>query len=422
MRLLVLVVVYLAKILGGLSRLFKLGRGTSISGWIVEKQLPFLLKYFVGRYNQVIYISGTNGKTTTRSLVVQALRNSGHTVVTNSGGANIYRGIAASLLNDLTLLGSTKSTLAVLEVEEATLPVLANYLPATVLVLTNLARDQLDVYGELDITQAYFTSSLSKMPDAILILNADDPKLLEMKVVASIGVYLKDSTIQYETSTTSLATIQTPLVISENNLGLAVEYNNERYDFVPQLTGQYNSINYALAAAALTRCGLSFAQITKSFNSSLPVFGRSEVITTDKAHHTLLLVKNPLGLGSVFTSYSNKPVTRVIIGINDNIADGRDVSWLWDVDFESFFKDRVVEEIVVTGTRAADIGLRIYQTLRFVKQDTKVVITYTIPDIADVLLTTTEDYLVLGTYTAMMQLRSILEKPLSLPAIDSSNF
>jgi lipid II isoglutaminyl synthase (glutamine-hydrolysing) len=421
MRLLVLVVVYLAKILGGLSRLFKLGRGTSISGWIVEKQLPFLLKYFVGRYNQVVYISGTNGKTTTRSLVVQALRNSGHTVVTNSGGANIYRGIAASLLNDLTWLGSTKSSLAVLEVEEATLPVLANYLPATILVLTNLARDQLDVYGELDITQTYFMSSLSKMPDAVLILNADDPKLLEMKVAASIGVYLKDSTIQYEPSSSNLATIQTPLVISENNLTLAVEYNSKRYDFIPQLTGQYNGINYGLAAAVLVSCEVKLDEIAKSFATSTPVFGRSEVLKTPTANHTLLLVKNPLGLGSVLTSYKNTDTKRIIIGINDNIADGRDVSWLWDVDFESFLQDRELEEIIVTGTRSKDMFVRLTQALRQVNSTLRVSM-LTIPEVAGMVLSTKQNYNIFGTYTVIMQLRSLLEKPLELLPIDSDQF
>lgn len=420
MRVLVLMVVYLAKVLGGLSRLFRLGRGTSISGWIVEKRLPFLLAYFKSKYKKVIYISGTNGKTTTRSLIVQALRDSSKQVVTNSGGANIYRGLAASLLNDVDFFGNIRSEFAVLEVEEATLPILCSFLPAQVIVLTNLARDQLDVYGELDITQGYFINSLSKCLEAKVIINSDDPKLLEINLTASIGVTLRNSTIQYEVARQKKAQVYRLLIIEQEGTELAITYNTEHSTFTPQLTGQYNSINYALAAATLIESGLSLTQITSSFKVSKPVFGRSESILTKSAKHSLILVKNPLGLSSVLANRTD-PITRLIIGINDNIADGKDVSWLWDVDFEGFLENQVVSEIIVTGQRSGDVGLRIQQALRHVNKINKI-LSYSQAEVVALLLSTPNDYMVLGTYTVMMQLRSKLEKQLNLPTIDSNNF
>ena len=422
MRLQILVVLYCAKVLGFLSRLFGTGRGTSIPGWVVEKYTPSVMKYFAGSYKHIIFISGTNGKTTTRSLVVHALRAKGFTVVTNSGGANIYRGIAASLLQDLTWLGTIKSLVAVLEVEEATLPKLSQYLPADVLLLTNLARDQLDVYGELAITQEYFMQTIRQMPRAGVILNIDDPKLLELPVFADIGVSLKSSNIEYETSQTVHAKIQGLLVAQENKTQLILTYQDTAITFVPQLTGQYNSINYALAASVLICAGLTLQDIKPAFETSVPVFGRSENIRSSSASHTLLLVKNPLGFGSVLTSYKNKHIHNLMVGINDNIADGRDVSWLWDVDFEHFLQSQTqLNEVIVTGTRQEDIYVRLSQAIRSVNLKISI-IAMSLDEVAELLLETKQDYTIFGTYTVTLGIRNRLEQPLGLLPIDSDQF
>jgi lipid II isoglutaminyl synthase (glutamine-hydrolysing) len=418
MRLIVVVFALIAKLASWVSKAIGKGRGTSISGWLVEKYAQRIVKYFSHKYRKIILISGTNGKTTTRMLVVQGLRKAGYTVASNYGGANIYRGVAASLLKDITITGRVRSDYAVLEVEEATLPLLTKHLKADILVLTNLARDQLDVYGELDVTLRYFTDTLVNLPDVELVVNQDDSKLAELKTRADIGIIVSGSALDYEEGRGIETVYGRTVVVSENKNICEISLDKqEKLAFVPLLLGQYNLVNYGLAASTLFLCSIASDNIMQAMQTATPVFGRSEKIGTAFATHTLTLVKNPLGFSSALEILPESH-SSVVIGINDNIADGKDVSWLWDVDFEALLARSNIDTVSVTGTRSQDMLVRIEQAKRAgvhignvqsIKQS----------EVVNQVLTGHEPISIFGTYTFCMALRLELEKPLGLPPIDS---
>jgi UDP-N-acetylmuramyl tripeptide synthase len=151
---------FFAKFLAFFSCLTKRGSGTALPGYIVETKFINILAKFQHEYEEIIFISGTNGKTTTRAVLVEMYENSGFRVCTNRGGANIIRGIASSILLDLDIKAKPKSQILILEVEEASLPILTLYLQPKILILTNLFRDQLDAYAEIDKTLSYFEETL----------------------------------------------------------------------------------------------------------------------------------------------------------------------------------------------------------------------------------------------------------------------
>ena len=162
-KLLVFGLIIIAKSLFWFSKLTHLGSGTSLPGLLVEKFCPFIIAKISQDLEQIILISGTNGKTTTRALLVHIWEKQGFEVCTNRGGANILRGIAATLLLNQKITGGIKSSIAILEVEEATMPILTKYLVPNQLILTNIFRDQLDAYGEIDQTLSYFSQSIKQI-------------------------------------------------------------------------------------------------------------------------------------------------------------------------------------------------------------------------------------------------------------------
>lgn len=418
MRILIVLIGFASRLLAFLSRTFKKGSGTSIAGLFIEKWFVWSLSYFQGKYQKIVYISGTNGKTTTRQMIVKVLQPEYKKVISNYGGANIMRGIATSLFRDLDWLGRPKSKCAVLEVEEATLPRLSKYLQPTLIVLTNLARDQLDAYGELDITFRYFDALLKNAPCAQLILNYDDPRLRALKAEAYIGVSLRNSTIEYERGGGDLIAIQNLMQVTHTSDSIIIKYNDKQTSFTPKLKGEYNAVNYGLAAAVGCSVNIALEQVSTSLESVEPVFGRGEVISTPLASHRMVLVKNPLGFGSVLKIHDSAAI--VLIGVQDKVADGKDVSWLWDVEFEKFPK-LFDNALYTSGTRAGDIALRLGQAARFLHKNINVA-QLTLAESCELILSSDRSVDIYGTYTFCMELRSLLAKHISLPPIDSENF
>jgi len=162
-QVLVLILVWIAKVIFGLSKITKSGSGTSLPGFLVEKYFPWILTNLSQDFVQIILITGTNGKTTTRAILVHIFEENGEIVCTNRGGANIMRGIAASLLLNKNWKAQSKAKIAILEIEEATLPILTRFVLPNFLILTNIFRDQLDAYGEIDQTLSYFNNSIGQI-------------------------------------------------------------------------------------------------------------------------------------------------------------------------------------------------------------------------------------------------------------------
>lgn len=162
-KLLVFVLVLVAKVVFGIAKITKKGNGTSLPGLLVEKFCPWILTSLTRDLEQIILITGTNGKTTTRALLVHIFEKNGYLICTNRGGANIMRGVAASLLLNKNWKTKDKASIAILEIEEATLPILTRFVLPNSLILTNIFRDQLDAYGEIDQTLSYFSNSINQI-------------------------------------------------------------------------------------------------------------------------------------------------------------------------------------------------------------------------------------------------------------------
>ncbi len=459
----------LAKILYFSSRILGKGSGTSLPGLIIEKYFRNQFWGLFKGFKEIILISGTNGKTTTRAALVHIFEKNHYRVCTNRGGANILRGLASSLLLDLNFVGRHKSKICILEVEEASLPILTRYITPTKLILTNIFRDQLDAYGEVDKTFSYFSQTLrnmnlktkevvssesnlvtqdfefferrkaknkpkTKKSDLIKVyLNYDDKKLLgllDRYDFYSIGFGLELDEIDkpmYEQSS-QVNSLPDEFYLASNIISkklkssFTIKFDNDKEYLVETLLpGSYNIYNTLVALII----GYEFFQekALSALNTFEPVFGRGERISlNDSTELAIFLIKNPAGFDQVLKliqhDFENKSVN-LAIAINDKIADGRDVSWLWDVDIESFIENQSINELITSGTRGMDMLLR----LQYAKADVKPSQNY---DSFDKLIEKIEishkDYIILATYTATLNIRSILSKKTTIKDISSDGF
>jgi lipid II isoglutaminyl synthase (glutamine-hydrolysing) len=444
---LVILVLFLVvgKTLGFLSKLLKKGEGTSITGFLVERYCPFVIGYFNFKYQKIIYISGTNGKTTTRSILNSLLEGNHYTVASNRGGANILRGIASTLLKDLDWKLQPKSKILVLEVEEATLPKIKTYINPDLLVLTNLFRDQLDAYSEIDKTLEYFEVFIrAQLPDKLTIVsNGDDGKLvlLTQKLpefnwrLVSVKEQINFTNFAYE------AELSVPVNIDYqvDNLSyyrgeLGFDFNKINYQTM--LPGVYNVFNIALALATISELKSLVFKNTNSIISKIrPVFGRGEIFEYQKNNQTkkifLFLVKNPAGFDLVLDHlanvFSNSHINLNII-VNDQIADSKDVSWLWDVNFEKYLKlmelkKVTIDSVTTTGSRANDILLRLqYANIKNIKTTDSInSLSEFVANLLDRNFPPKDQLeVVLATYTGMLGFRQELKNQgLNVPSINS---
>ncbi len=425
--LLVIKLSIIAKTLAFVSKITKKGSGTALPGLIVEKYFKFILAKISKQFDSVIMISGTNGKTTTRAVLVKILEDNDLDVCTNRGGANIYRGIASTLLLNVNLFGRVKSKIAVLEVEEATLPILTKHVKPNILILTNIFRDQLDAYGEIDNTLQYFEEALLQS-NPIVYVNSDDNKLMSClgKYSGKIIGFGLDIDTSKKPSFEKSAPISFDL--SENYLGTSYKsdypwqyFNIEDQLVSTKLPGVYNIYNI-LPAFLVAKTFVNPVDTIKSIKDFSSVFGRGEEFRIGDNNVSLFLVKNPAGFDLVLQHLSQRYSNdfNFVTLINDRIADGKDVSWLWDVDFESFLKNNKdsVSKVMTGGARGLDIALRLqYAGFDIVNKDSNT-------DNTDLLLdwmsSVSGQTVVLCTYTALMDLRKKISNIIELNDIDDS--
>ena len=455
---------YLGISLKTLSKITKKGNGTSLPGLVVEKYYPKLIKLLAKNYKNIILITGTNGKTTTRGIICHLLKNNSYKVCTNQGGANILRGIITTLLNNLDYKNQPKSDYLVLEVEEATMPILTKFLKPDQIILTNIFRDQMDAYGEINQTLDYFdvaiTNSLAQNSDLKILANGDDTKLsnyLNQKRYAKLINYFGvesnnqiNNQIQFESAEETHAINPNQIIkaklISNNGINISFQSSNNSSDSSnsnhfdsPQLSetrlnlsGLYNLYN-AWSAILATKNLLTKTQIQTTLPSFGAIFGRGEVINIDDKTITLFLVKNPAGFDQILQTlnYLDNANSNngLIISINDNIADGRDVSWLWDVEFEKYFDslNANFNQIITSGTRGLDMLLRLeidhFKNLTVennYKNNSQNLLSEIMksnsstPPIAN--------WTICATYTAMLEIRSELAKITPLKNIDNEDY
>jgi UDP-N-acetylmuramyl tripeptide synthase len=310
-------------------------------------------------------VTGTNGKTTTTSLLAAALRTRG-AVTTNSTGANLLSGLVT------TLAGASPDEPAVLEVDEGLLPKATQVLHPSVVVLLNLSRDQLDRIGEVRIHAQHWRAALEAAPATVVAANADDPLVvwaaglsrqatwvatgqrwrLDAYACPACGGRIEwDESSGWHCSSCDLARPQPHLSLEGEEVVLA---DGRRLPLDLELPGWPNRANAVMAAAAAEAVGVDVAEALRAMAAVAHVAGRYEVVTVGGTRVRLLLAKNPAGWAEALDLIRPAPMP-VVVGINARIADGRDPSWLWDVPFERL-RGRLV---IATGDRGRDLAVRL---------------------------------------------------------------
>jgi lipid II isoglutaminyl synthase (glutamine-hydrolysing) len=420
-----LLIIY-ARCVSWLIRLFGRSSGTSLPGLLVESYCPWVLGLLSSRYKHIVFISGTNGKTTTRSALVTICQESGVTVCTNRGGANIMRGLSATLLLDQKIFaGSAFSDYLILEVEEATLPRLSKFITPNTLILTNIFRDQLDAYGEIDNTLAFFSQALGYCDPlhTTVLANSDDTKLLSSLIGFSGEIYgfsiLSDEsdTIRYEGASSTNPVVFSRVYTGElKDNGLQIDFDSN--PTIPvHLPGRYNLYN--LLAATVVGVWLFGNNALNCVSKITPAFGRGEKVLLGETEIEMLLIKNPAGFEETLKYISKDDSTfSVAFVINDNIADGRDVSWLWDVDLELYSQLESIHKVYTSGTRGMDMLLRLEYAGFHVKSR------YCVFDYKRLInkmeSSKCNRWYVLCTYTSLLGFRKELGQRVNLPDISAN--
>ena len=357
------------------------GGGSALPGLVIEKIDPkFIQRTLADLPQGVVIISGTNGKTTTTKIVVELLESVGLKVFTNRTGSNFSRGVAAALLDEVNIRGKLDADIAVLELDEAWAVKFVQIVRPRFSLLLNVMRDQLDRFGEIDNTAALLQKIAEATSDTV-VLNRDDPRIFKIsehiqakKVFFGTTSELlqlmpTDDTLKYGTATANQSVAADVLLKKINSQQATFQIDNKEIDVDLQLTGVYNLLN-AAAAVALAR-QIAGPEITDTILSALenikPAFGRGETIYLNGTPIELILVKNPSGFRLALLSFA-KNNSATMIAVNDNYADGRDVSWFWDVDF-SLLKNVAM----ISGVRAYDMALRLqYDDIPIGKIDTNI--------------------------------------------------
>lgn len=398
------------------------GGGSALPGLFVEKIDPdFIKRTLADLPRGIVLISGTNGKTTTTKMVVELLEGQGLKVFTNRTGSNFTRGVAAALLGEVDVKGKLDADIAVLELDEAHAVHFVRAIPPTYSLLLNVMRDQLDRFGEIDKTAALLHTIATTTTDGVVI-NRDDPRLAAEKflrditaVTASFSVAPKlQSLFPSDDAMRGTAGHDKGTIIHTDNTSLeliegqhaTIKFAGHTHKTELKLKGIYNVQN-AVGAVALVRMIMGSELDTKRMLSSLanvtPAFGRGETVIVDGLPCELVLVKNPSGFRLSLKSFAAAGHA-TMIAINDNYADGRDMSWLWDVDFDSLCAEGVA---MITGIRAYDMALRMqYEEVEVsaIEPDLKLALAQFIAEHGD------KPKRIYCTYTAMLALRRELAK------------
>lgn len=371
-------------------------KGTTLPGALALKVFPDLTGRLAKQLPQgTIMVTGTNGKTTTSNMLAQVLTTKGLKLTFNRAGANLVTGVTTAFLNSCNWNGRMSTDLALLEVDEATVAKVVSAVRPHTVVITNFFRDQLDRYGELDKTVALVKDSMHKyLPKARLVLNADDP------LVAQIGAG-RENVVYYGVSSSPYSSVEStqareakycsicghtydyelyhygqlgiyhcpncgfkrpdPLVLAQGVKLNGIEGSSFRLGDVEinlQHQGFYNIYNALAASAAALSMRVDTETVKHGLEEFAPQAGRMEQFSISETRITLCLVKNPTGFNEVIRAMvqGDKPMG-LLIAINDNAADGRDISWLWDVDFESL--QGKVDFAVCCGIRAEEIAVRL---------------------------------------------------------------
>ncbi len=380
------------------------GGGTAAPGLVALTLDPQVVSRIArGLADGAVVVAGTNGKTTTSRLIADILEASGRTVVHNRSGSNLARGVAATFVEHASLRGEPQGEIAVIEADEAALPEILRMVRPRLVVLNNLFRDQLDRYGEMNAISVRWKATFADLPVTTrLVVDVDDPTLAtitdgitaprtafglrapgyaldELPHAADAAVCRKcDANLTYRAlylghlgdwvcatcgyERPALDVVGTDVRLDGmTSLTMSVEAPERAVrDVTVQAPGIYNAYNITAAVAAGFELGIDSAVISRALERFRAPFGRAERITWQGRELAISLVKNPVGFNEVLrtiTDGGSQLTAPALIVVNDEIADGRDISWLWDVDFEMLASGD--SPIATAGIRGADMANRL---------------------------------------------------------------
>lgn len=370
-------------------------KGSSTPGSIALKIAPNVLKHIASQVKKdVIMVCGTNGKTTSNNLLCSLLESAGSKVVCNKVGANMLPGVACAFITKANIFGRLNADYAAIECDEASLRHIIRHVTPTKIVITNLFRDQLDRYGEIDITIKLLNEALNKLPDTQLILNADDPLCVQFQNEKNCICYGVSQDLKLNVQETKEGRFclkcgnelkynyyhysqlgdyccpkcgfkrpkpdyeATDVVLSDG-ISFKLNFKDTEMDFNVNYRGFYNIYNILASFAAYDSLGGSVKNALDVFNSYKPQIGRMEPFKIGGKTVILNLSKNPAGFNqAISTLCSDAQQKDVMIVLNDNAQDGKDVSWIWDVDYEKL-KNANITSLTASGIRKYDMALRL---------------------------------------------------------------
>jgi UDP-N-acetylmuramyl tripeptide synthase len=436
------------RLLRAFARLVHRG-GTAMPGRIALKLCPGLLGYLASGV-ETVAITGTNGKTTSARMVEEAFREAGFDYIANRSGANLISGITTEFVLNASLTGKPRKRRAVIECDEAAARRVFGELKPKAVLVTNLFRDQLDRYGEVTHTLENIREGLKKAPDAVLCLNAD------CSLTSSLSLDLPNRCVFYGVDGTAASGAKKPEIsdathcircrteyeydyVTYGHLGgfrcpkcgyarhpadVAVtdiaERTADRTSVVMSIRGEkrvvsinlpaiYNVYNAAGAVAAALEMGIPADTAVSALGKFKCGFGRMEKFDIGRAGARMMLVKNPAGCNQVLDflrEISDEFV--LVVCLNDRDADGTDISWVWDADFEKLAGlGRRMERAAVSGDRAEDMLLRLkYAGV----PEEKLTLEKDYEKLSDFIAAQEKTVFIMPTYTAMLELREHLIK------------
>ena len=443
-------ILFLAKQIKGLLRLLNISGGTALPGLLVEKIYPKILDDISTNFSRkIIIISGTNGKTSTTNILSNIFLNTEISVISNFSGSNLQRGVISAYIDSLNNFGQFvgHNSVMILEIDEGVLPQIAEKIKPETIILLNLFRDQLDRYGEIERIRTNWLNIFAQdmFKNSKLIINADDFLLADIaksfqgevshfgvddqllsekkdnrivevsycycgnKIIHSIRYY--DHIGKWKCSFCENArkkpdVVATNINLSSNGIKFNLISNKGSRFFESSSVGLFSVYNTVAAFTALIKLGLDLDQIDQAFNSVHQIFGRQEIFNIKDRKIKLFLVKNPAGLNQVIDSVIQGQKINLLFALNSRIEDGKDVSWIYDADFESLVTNS--HNLVVSGERLYDLALRF--TIAGAKNfEVETSIKKSLASIISKSEQGSDIYLLL-TYSAMMDYRKYIAK------------
>lgn len=431
----------------------KLGRGaTTMPGRAALKVKRNILKD-LSKNVKVIIVTGTNGKTTSCRIIEEGLKQAGKTYFINKSGANLITGITASFIMNSTIFGKSKYEYAIVECDENAFKEVSRYIHCDVVLVTNVFRDQLDRYGEVTHTLNAIKESIKNLPNATICLNADCSLTYSIsgEIPNKIVTFGINSPFDKESKAPEISDakyclfckneysysyhtyghlggfeckkcgykrpdvdfgVNSVVELKQNYSVVEADFAGDRNLVKINIGGAYNIYNAVGCAAGLSCLGLDNATIIKALEEFNGAFGRMEQFDCKGNKLNIILVKNPAGFSQTmsFLKSINDDCT-LIFSLNDNAADGRDVSWIWDVDFVDIFQKANIKDVFVTGKRCYDMAIRLkYEGVG--NREIQVIENEDYNRLVDIAESQSRDVYIIPTYTSMMTMRPVIAKRL----------